>query len=81
MKLTTDHPQSSYNIPIFVDNDNNTLDYADGVKAVRKALGLNTAQLGAELGVSGRTVEDWEQGRYTPSKPVLRLLTMMIDAS
>lgn len=44
------------------------------IKKIRKSLGLNTAKFGARFGVSGRTVEDWEQGRRNPSGSALILL-------
>lgn len=40
----------------------------------RHALGMNTSALARVLSVSPRTVEDWEQGRYSiPDVVVLRL--------
>lgn len=40
----------------------------------RHALGLNTSALARLLDVSPRTVEDWEQGRYSiPDVVVLKL--------
>jgi len=74
MRLTTAHPQSSYNIPIFVDDKNNPVDYATGIRHIRHQAGLNTTDFGALIGVSGRTVEDYEQGRYIPSRAVLLLV-------
>jgi DNA-binding transcriptional regulator YiaG len=36
------------------------------IKTLRKSLSLSTSDFGARVGVSGRTVEQWEQGRRTP---------------
>lgn len=44
------------------------------MKEKRKILGMNTAQVGEICGVSKRTVEDWEQNRFFPSKPAMMLL-------
>ena len=47
------------------------------LKDIRKRLKLTTAELGERLWVSGRTVEDWEQGRRTirgPAEVLIRLL-------
>lgn len=44
------------------------------IRALRKRLGLNCADFGELVGVSGRTVEDWEQGRRVPSKPAVILM-------
>ena len=47
------------------------------IRALRARLGLNTAAFGALIGVSGRTVEDWEQGRRTPSAPAVILMNRL----
>ena len=79
MKLTTNHSQSSYNIPIFVDADNNPMDYADGVRELRRLMGWkNVAHLAEHCGVSPRTVEGWEQGRM-PSPAALKLMSLLLD--
>lgn len=44
------------------------------IKALRKRLGLNTTEFGALVGVSGRTVEDWEQNRRTPGGPAVMIM-------
>ena len=77
MRLTTDHSASSYGVPVFVDGDGNPMDYADGLRQLRKAKGWSTADLAEQVGVSARTVEGWEQGRM-PSKPALIILSKLI---
>ena len=47
------------------------------IRALRKRLGLNCAQFGALVGVSGRTVEDWEQGRRVPGGPAVMIMQML----
>ena len=47
---------------------------AELIKQIRHDHNLNTQQLGEKLGVSGRAVEDWEQGRRRAHEPILRLL-------
>ena len=44
------------------------------IQKIRHKLGLNTVKFGNKLGVSGRTVESWEQGLRNPSKAVLLLI-------
>jgi len=44
------------------------------IQALRKRLRENTAQFGARFGRSGRTIEDWEQGRAHPDRLVQRLM-------
>jgi ribosome-binding protein aMBF1 (putative translation factor) len=77
MKLTTEHSASSYGMPVFVDDDNQLVDYADGLRQTRKAKGWSVADLANEVGVSPRTVEGWEQGRM-PSKPALIILSKLL---
>lgn len=48
------------------------------VLELRKKTGLNTHDFGAKLGVSGRTVEGWEQGIRAPSKSVLMLMKTLL---
>jgi DNA-binding transcriptional regulator YiaG len=64
-------------VPIFVDDDNNPIDYTDGFRQVRRLKGWSTADLAGMVGVSARTVEGWEQGRM-PSKPALIILSRLI---
>ncbi len=49
----------------------------NGIKKLRKSMGMNTREFGEACGVSSRTVEDWEQGRRRPSGPSLKLLEML----
>ena len=73
-KLMTNHATSSYGVPVFVDSKNNVIDYNDGIKILRHGGRMNTDQFGELVGVSGRTVESWEQGLRLPSKSVLLLM-------
>jgi DNA-binding XRE family transcriptional regulator len=66
LNITTDHPASSYGLPVFIIN-NQAIDYADGVKLFRQLNKLSTRDLAKLCGVSPRTVEGWEQGRPVPA--------------
>ena len=44
------------------------------VRAIREGMGLSQSAFAGLLGVSSRTVQDWEQGRRKPSGPALSLL-------
>lgn len=44
------------------------------VKKTRERLHLSQSSFAALLGVSVRTLQDWEQGRRKPSRPVSTLL-------
>jgi DNA-binding transcriptional regulator YiaG len=47
---------------------------AEEVRAIRAALQENTATFGARWRRSGRTIEDWEQGRREPDAFVLEAI-------
>ena len=44
------------------------------VKVIRKKLALSQAAFAGFMGVSVRTIQDWEQGRREPSGPAKSLL-------
>lgn len=73
MRITTEHPSSSYGLPVILTDGGEPLDYADGIRAIRAARGWSTDDLARRCGVSRRTVEGWEQGRL-PSAPALLAL-------
>ncbi len=80
MKLTTDHPMPSYNMPIFVDDNNNPIDYADAIRQLRKSKDWSTKDLADKLGTSHRTVEGWETGRL-PGKQSLILIKNILESN
>ncbi len=45
-----------------------------GVAKVREGTGLSQSQFASLIGVSVRTLQDWEQGRRMPSGPAKALL-------
>ena len=77
MKITIDHPSSSYGQPVILGDNGAVLDYAPGIKAVRAKLGLSAAELAEKLGVSERTVNGWEQGRM-PETAALNMLGKLL---
>jgi putative transcriptional regulator len=46
------------------------------VKAVRNAAGLSQSRFALMIGVSVRTLQNWEQGHRHPQGPALALLTI-----
>lgn len=46
----------------------------DDVRALRERMGLSQTAFAALLGVSSRTLQDWEQGRRKPTGPAYALL-------
>lgn len=77
MKLTTEHSASSYGVPVFLDDCDELVDYAEGLRQLRKEKNWNVKELAGRIGVSPRTIEGWEQGRM-PSKSALILLSKIL---
>jgi len=48
----------------------------EDIKATRKKLGMSQSVFAVVLGVSKKTVESWENGRYTPDGAARRLISM-----
>lgn len=66
MQITINHPASSFGVPVILDDAGLLLEYADGFRRCRYRLNMSTVEIGKHLGVSGRTVEGYEQGRTIP---------------
>jgi putative transcriptional regulator len=49
----------------------------DDIKGIRKKLGMSQAVFAIVIGVSRKTVESWECGRYTPDGAARRLISIM----
>jgi DNA-binding transcriptional regulator YiaG len=77
MRVTTNHPSSSYGQPVILDDSGQVLDYAPGIQAIRAKAGLTTQALADLCGVSRRTVEGWEQGRM-PAAAALNVMSTLI---
>ena len=79
MKITTDHPTSSYNIPVILDDNGQVMDYAHGIKKIKDKMGMTYEQIAAEIGVSPRTVRSWVYDGRVPPRPVLFLLAKIVN--
>lgn len=66
--------------PHFAGPDGAPLPAREGLRRAREVLGVTARELGPLLGVSGRTVEGWEQGRYAPPGSALLLLRGLLEA-
>ena len=51
-----------------------TVQIPEDVKAIRERTGLSQSKFAIRLGVSVRTLQEWEQGRRNPSGPAASLL-------
>ncbi len=79
MRVTIDHPSSSYGMPVILDDRGRVMDYAPGIKAARGKLGFTAAALADQLGVSERTVNGWEGGRM-PTAQALNMIGKLLAA-
>ena len=52
---------------------------AESIRDLRLRLGLSQVRLADELGVRQQTVSEWENGLYTPTRAMSRLLTMVAE--
>jgi DNA-binding transcriptional regulator YiaG len=52
---------------------------AEGVRALRKHMGLSQQGLAEELGTRQQTISEWETGMYRPRGLSERLLTMVAE--
>jgi len=50
---------------------------APDVKLIRERLGLSQSRFAAMIGVSARTLQNWEQGRREPEGPAKALLRVV----
>ena len=50
---------------------------ADEIKNIRKGLGMTQGVFAAVIGVSKKTVESWETGRYVPDGSSRRLISVL----
>ena len=53
-------------------------DYASGVAKAREKLGLSQREMAVLMGVSPRTLQNWEQGQREPSQAAKMLLRVAV---
>lgn len=66
--------------PAFADNDGNLVETRAAVRDLRQLCGVTAADFGAIIGVSGRTVNGWEQGRPIAPHLMWRIRSMFTRA-
>jgi len=82
MRMTCNHPQSSYGIPVILADDGSVMDYGPGLAACIDRLGWSWADLAAFWGFSSaRGVERYRQGVMVPSAANLNMLGVELDRS
>ena len=79
MEITCNHPNSSYGIPIIVENGE-VLDYSEGLKKALEILGWSREELAKKSGYSnGRSIEKFFQGSSVPSAQLLNVLKEALE--
>lgn len=63
--------------PTFTDEHGKVVAYPYAVRKIRSHLKITAAELGAKIGVSGRTINGWEQGRPPNFAGLIRLGTVI----
>jgi DNA-binding transcriptional regulator YiaG len=53
----------------------------DGVRALRRHLGVSQEELAQQMGTRQQTISEWETGMYTPRGMSERLLTMVAEGA
>lgn len=72
IQVTADDP------PRFLDGEGVEMSLPQTLKTLREEKGWSTKELGKELGVSHKTIENWEQERRKMNLTAVLLLTYKI---
>jgi len=79
MKITYQHPDAKHGYPVILNDSGEPYQStAEAIKAVRARLRLSTKMFGQICGFSGRTVENWEQGRRSVPVVAMNMLSSAI---
>lgn len=73
MKITMSDPAVTTYVPIFVDPAGGQVPGDQAIQSLRRMCGMTSAQFGALIGVSGRTVDGWCQGRPVDERSIWRI--------
>jgi len=73
MEITTDHPGSSYGLPVILDDAGNLMDERAGLKAVLKKLGWTLGDLARATGKSISSCQKYGRDATIPAE-VLNVL-------
>jgi len=79
MRITCNHSQSSYGIPVILTDSGEVMDYGPGLTAALQKLGWSRADLATHCGYSGpRSVEKFWQG-VVPPATTLNMLGVALE--
>jgi len=81
MKITCNHPTSSYGIPVILDDNEDVMDYVPGLNLALDRLGWSRQDLAERSGYkSARSIEKFWQG-MPPSAQLLNVLAVAIETT
>lgn len=81
MRITCNHPSSSYGVPVILEDDGSVMDYAPGITAVLDRIGWDRQTAAVESGYkSARSIEKFWQGAQ-PSARFLNRIGVELDRS
>jgi DNA-binding XRE family transcriptional regulator len=73
MKLTLEHPSVTNGTPVFIDTAGSVIPSELAIQSLRHLCGMTANEFGKLIGVSGRTVNGWEQGRRVNEAAIWRI--------
>jgi DNA-binding transcriptional regulator YiaG len=68
------------NPPAILSDAGEPMPTSEGIREIRRRLGISAADLASSCGVSRRTVEGWEQGRPVSKAPMLLMAGLLEQA-
>ena len=74
MKITCNHPNSSYGVPVILDDDGLPLSYPTGMNKALERIGWTREQAAKAAGYSVRTIERYWTDGVVPSARFLNVL-------
>ena len=78
VRITFDHPDSHFGIPVFVNRDGKAMQYHHGVQAVLDRRKINRGALARACGVSESLVGHWLTGHRYPGAAHLNVMARLL---
>lgn len=79
MRITTDHPASSYGVPVILDDAGELMDYGHGIREALSVLGWTRREFADRAGKSLSTIDRWLYADGTVDPVALYILRDAIE--
>lgn len=79
MTVTTNHPASSYGVPVILNDEGELVDYPEGIKAIFKRLGWRYKDAQEATNKKRRMVQGYVSGDYPPPADFLNVLDLELS--